>query len=80
MIYEENLKDKYSYNLKNLFHSFDIQAIPEGLMKILDAGKIEFICISRRSNIIGKVAEICVVFQMRTYIEKFMYFMITVIV
>lgn len=62
VIFEENLKDKYSHNLQNLFHSFDIQAIPEGLMKILDSGKIEFICISRRSNIIGKVAEICVVF------------------
>lgn len=45
-----------------LFNAFDIQAIPEDFIKILDEGLIEFVYISRRSNIIGRAAEICIIF------------------
>ena len=61
-IYEEKLKNKHSQNMAVLFNAFDIQAIPEDFIKILDEGLIEFVCISRRSNIIGRAAEICIIF------------------
>lgn len=62
ILFEQNLKDKHSRNIAELFNTFDIQAIPEDFINILDSGKIEFLCISQKSNTIGKVAEICVVF------------------
>lgn len=61
-IYEEKLKNKHSQNMAVLFNAFDIQAIPEDFIKILDEGLIEFVYISRRSNIIGRAAEICIIF------------------
>ena len=61
VMYEENLKNKHSENMAKLFNCFDIQTIPEDFIKILDTGLIEFLYISRRSNIMGKTAEICIV-------------------
>ena len=62
ILFEQNLRDKHSRNIAELFNTFDIQAIPEDLIKIFDSGFIEFIYISRRNNIMCKAAEICVVF------------------
>ena len=73
-IYEENLKNKHSQNMAVLFNAFDIQAIPEDFIKILAEGLIEFVYISRRSNIIGKAAEICIIFsKSRNISEKSMF-------
>ena len=63
VVFDENMKDKHSQNMAELFNSFDVQAIPEDFIKILDSGEIEFIYTSRRSSVLGKVAEICVVFK-----------------
>ena len=39
ILFEQNLRDKHSRNIAELFNTFDIQAIPEDFIKILDAGK-----------------------------------------
>lgn len=54
--------DKYDENREKLIDLFDIAAIPEKFIKTIDEGKIDFIITSRHSNIVGKVAEICVIY------------------
>ena len=54
--------DKYDENREKLINLFDIAAIPEQFIKTIDEGKIDFIITSRHSNIVGKVAEICVIY------------------
>ena len=54
--------DKYDENREKLINLFDIAAIPEKFIKTIDEGKIDFIITSRHSNIVGKGAEICVIY------------------
>lgn len=59
---DDYIKNKHNENISKLFNTFDIQAIPEDFIKILDRGKIDFICTSRKMNFWCKVGEICVIF------------------
>lgn len=54
--------DKYDENREKLINLFDIAAIPEKFIKSLDDGKIDFLYVSKHSNVACKIAEICVIY------------------
>ena len=53
---------KYDVNKEKLINLFDVALIPENFIKLIDNGEIEFFTTTKHSNVVGKRAEICVIY------------------